>query len=72
MVIEERSTPVTYVSVEAAIVELRQTMARMERIYETSSETMLQAVRSGERVDTAEIALWLVQYRELQHLLSLS
>jgi len=53
MVIEERSTPVTYVSVEAAIVELRQTMARMERIYETSSETMLQAVRSGERVDTA-------------------
>jgi hypothetical protein len=70
MVIEERTTPVTYVSVEAAIVELRQTMARMERIYETSSDAMLQAVRSGERVDTAEIAFWLVQYRELQRLLA--
>ncbi len=68
MVISDRTAEIRTVSVESAVRELRATITRLERIYEMSSEDMLAVVRSGMRNDTAEIARWMVLYRELQYL----
>lgn len=68
MVVLDRSTPVRNISVEDAIENLKRSIMRMERIYEMSSSEMLTAVQTGQRVDTAEIAVWMIQYRELQYL----
>jgi hypothetical protein len=69
-VVEEDSAEVSDVSVDEAVQQLGATLARMEHIYEISSERMLDLVQRGERDDTAEIALWMIQYRDYQQLLA--
>ena len=63
-----RSRVIRYVSREDGIQELQRMMAEYERRYELSSEEMLAALRRGDRIDTAEIARWMVYYQALRHL----
>jgi len=70
MVIGDRNSRVVDISADEAIRKLELTLSRMERIYEMSSEQMLEAVRRNERNDTAEISLWMIQYQDYRHLRS--
>lgn len=51
-----------------AVCRLETFVARMERRYECSSELMLEAVREGRARETAEVARWLMAYRNLGNL----
>ncbi len=66
--IADRDSPVRHVGHSEGIRELRRRIARFERIYEMSSESMLRAVQRGERKDTSEIAQWLTWYQLLKRL----
>jgi hypothetical protein len=55
-------------TVDEGIVRLVTYIERMERRYEISSEEMSEFVKSGRYKDTAEIATWLIKYRQLQEL----
>ena len=70
MVVTDRNIEVRTIGVESAVGNLRTALTRFERVYEMTSEEMLEAVRSGARNDTAEIARWMVLYRELQYLIN--
>jgi hypothetical protein len=68
MAIADRSIKTRTVTVEDAVRNLQATLTRFERLYEMTSEEMLEAVQTGTRNDTAEIARWMVLYREFQYL----
>lgn len=69
MAVAQRPLGVRSISVEQALSELRQKVAVYERIYEVSSCDMSAALARGERVDTAEVAFWMVAYDQLQQIL---
>lgn len=53
---------------EEAIARLETFMHRMERRYECTSTSALEAVRAGTLRETAEVAKWLTAYRTLLRL----
>jgi hypothetical protein len=57
-----------FVFVGDSIKRLERYIARYEARYEMSSSAALNAVRHSEMKETADIALWLSAYRDLQNL----
>jgi hypothetical protein len=55
-------------SIETTIRRLETYVARFEARYETPSDVALEAVRSGQMKETAEINRWLMSYQVLQSL----
>ena len=62
------SIPVHTEDITATIERLGTYVRRLEARYECSSEEMATLVRSGYTKGTAEISLWLQQYRVLEQL----
>ena len=55
-------------SAQATLKRLRTYVCRLERRYESPSEAMVEAVRSGSVHETAEISRWLSSYQVLRGL----
>jgi hypothetical protein len=56
---------VRQVSVEDEIKRLERYVQRMERRYECPSDVAMQAVKWGRMKETADVALWLINYQDL-------